>query len=753
MVSRSLRFARWWRRSGRVIRVALLLLVIVAISSYSFWQYMSDEVALARSGLLVFLLVNLNIVVLCVLAFLVGRNIVKLIFDRRRRILGSRLKMRLVVAFVGLTLVPSAILFFLASGLLTSAMEGWFSTQIEQSVDGAVEVARLHYNNVKEQMLLVGKQTAREVRRRAVDDNVASLLEEQRKERGLFSLRLLDFDGEEVAGAHTAAAFIEPFTEPPLDTSAVERALAGESSVLLEEQGASQFVRAYVPYKGMGGGAMVSSTRIDPDFAHALALVKDSFEEYEQLKILKNPLRTSYLLTFAMITGLILFAAIWFAFYIAREIAVPIQRLAEGTVAVARGNLDLQIRVAGDDEIGFLVQSFNRMTSDLKLSRDDAERRRVYLETILANLAVGVIALDTQRRITSINAAAAQLYGIENFDDRGIAPAVDADSRHERSLAAVLNEAQLAQILPLLEELEQQHGEGPPRVREREFTLESGGQELKIVCTAGRIMDSHGGWVGTILLFDDITELSRAQHMAAWREVARRIAHEIKNPLTPIQLSAQRLERLLADSPLAPTVRECSQTIVEHVASIKRLANEFSRFARMPTAQLEKANLNTLLADTVAPFAEHHPNLSFQFIGDARLPEVVLDREQIRRVLINLVDNAVAALSASLPGSDSEPGRVVVKTLFDPRRGTAGFEVSDNGPGVPEGDRLRIFEPYYTTKEEGSGLGLAIVRSILADHQGEIRVYENTPRGARFVVELPLTPEPTTQRRLVTTTV
>jgi len=290
--------------------------------------------------------------------------------------------------------------------------------------------------------------------------------------------------------------------------------------------------------------------------------------------------------------------------------------------------------------------------------------------------------------------------------------------------------------------------EGAPasEVIERELVVTSGGRQLQIVCTAGQIVDAQKNWQGTVLIFDDITELVKAQHMSVWREVARRIAHEIKNPLTPIQLSAQRLEKIVGEGPQSEVVRECTATIVEHVASIKRLANEFSRFARMPTAEFHPTNLNALISDILAPYAESHPEIVFQLVADSRIPEVQMDAEQIRRVLINLVDNAVAALRGPHAGHEH---RIVLKTAYDRRAKIVSFEVADNGPGIKDSDKARIFEPYFTTKVEGSGLGLAIVTSILSDHQGEIRVYDNQPGGAKFIVELPLSPKQATQRRFV----
>lgn len=729
------------------LRLALFIVSSGLLGLLIYWQRPQESSSQLEGNLVVFVLVNLIIVVLCVLAFLIGRNVVKLIFDRRRKILGSKLRLRLVVAFVGLTLVPTTILFVLASGLLTTAMEGWFSSQVESAVSGAVDVARHHYNLLREN----SGRFADELRAKidespGLADNEAELaaaLEIWRKERGLFSLRIINRRKKVVAEVHNAAAVIDNFSEPMPNHEAIEKALRKTSSIIPEKKDSGQFVRAYYPISyDHGPAVLMLSSRVDPELSHALDVVNDSYKEYEQLKLFKSPLKSGYVLTLTMITGLILFSAIWIGFYLAREIAVPIQRIAEGTTEVARGNYDFQIQASGDDEIGFLVKSFNRMTGDLKHSTQEVIRQKTYLETVLANLAVGVIGIDPRGVVTSINPAAMRLYELQ--DDARIV------GRHIKD---VLQPEHFEQIRAVMEApVSSETEEDGQLARERELTLLSNGRELKILCTAGKIPGSEDAVRGTVLLFDDITELSKAQHMSAWREVARRIAHEIKNPLTPIQLSAQRLEKLAVASPGDPVVKECTQTIVENVDSIKRLANEFSNFARMPTAELQPGDLNALVADTIAYFAERHGRVVFQFIADSRLPEVHMDREQIRRMLINLVDNGVAAVEGATQGQKSADNgpRIVVRTRFNRTRKAAMLEVADNGPGISDGDKRRIFEPYFTTKKGGTGLGLAIVTSIITDHQGEIRVYDNEGGGTKFLVELPLEPGAVTQRRFAT---
>ncbi|RIL09563.1 MAG: hypothetical protein DCC75_06205, partial [Proteobacteria bacterium] len=631
----------------------------------------------------------------------------------------------------------------------TKAMEGWFSSQVEAAVGGALEVARQHYALRKQQAESIGKQVAERITK--IDRNSEKLpevLNQQRLLWNLYSLKVLGADKELLAEASNAASVIENFSEPVLDADAPINARQGQASVTLEEKNASQYIRSYEPITWRDStGVLVSTIRVSPELSQALNQVNDSFRGYEQLKILRSPLKSGYILTLSMITGLLLFSAIWLGFYIAKEMVVPLQRLGEGFRYVAQGRYDFQIRDVGDDELGVLVKSFNQMIADLKSSRGENESKRVFIETILTNLAVGVVAIDSQRRLTSINPAGRRILGLTSDQ-----------SYLGRPLAHILKSSELEQISPVFDAVQDSESEGGGEagpVLERQVSIQAQGRELKVVCTAGKIRGARGESLGTVLLLDDITELSRVQHLAAWREVAQRIAHEIKNPLTPIQLSAQRLAKIVGENvdssqpaggaDTTSKLLECSQTIVENVSSIKRLANEFSNFARMPHADFQPSSLNSLISTTIAPFAASHSDIVFQFIADNEMPDVFIDQEQIRRIIINLIDNAIQALNSS--GQLTERKLITIRSYYDRRKRLASFEVVDNGPGIKAADRARIFEPYFTTRKGGTGLGLAIVSSIISDHQGDVRVYENQPRGTKFIIDLPVAQRTLTQRR------
>jgi two-component system nitrogen regulation sensor histidine kinase NtrY len=711
--------------------------LLVALATYIYLSVRSDEESFLNN-LVVFALVNINILALLVLIIMVGRNVVKLMFERRRGILGAKLRSRLMGAFVLLACVPMTLSFIVASGLINQATEGWFSTQIESSVTSAVMIAKQHLNSLKLALRSSSERVAREIRPRMSGDAsgaqaLTRMLEEIRQVNDLYSVRVVNGDGEVFAESVHPTAAVEPFREPPLSIEAVRKAAAGGSVVQDVERGASRFIRYYGP---LGRFVLSTSYRMDPDYVDAQAEVEEAARGYEQLKFNKAPLKTNFFLVLALFNLMTIFAAIWIAFFVSKQITGPIQKLAEGTRHVARGNYDFQLDAVRDDEVGFLVGSFNQMLGELRLSQAEAERRGLLIEAVLSNLAVGVIVLDNDKRVTTVNSAAGAMLQINHID---LKPGVP--------LEQIVRSEDFAELAPLVKALEVSDKEQGRVVAELEMRVHCGGRELLLVCTGGRIVSASGDSLGAVLLFDDITEISRSQHLAAWRDVARRIAHEIKNPLTPIQLSAQRLERLLEGADKQGAVAECTRTIVEHVALIKRLANEFSEYGRMPTAQYAASDLVGLLSSAVNTFRSDNPDVKFVLAAEGKVPEMLLDPEQIRGVIINLLNNAVAAVRQE---AGPEGPVVSVLLVFERQSGRAAIEIADNGPGVPAADKNRIFEPYYTTKKGGTGLGLAIVSSVISDHQGEVRIFDNSPRGTKIVVTLPQYPHASTTRRLAT---
>jgi two-component system nitrogen regulation sensor histidine kinase NtrY len=671
------------------------------------------------SNVTFFLLININIILLGLLVFLVVRNLVKLIVERRRKIPGSRLQVRLVLAFVSLSLVPSVLLFTLAGGLLTRSFDRWFDSKVESALQGSLEIGQTYYQNSANNALFYARQLSQRITTDELIDpgkrsDLQTFLETKQREYNLGTVEIFAPDGR----PHTAAVnqrvpaggVIQP------DEEFLNRALRGLEVTRTEVFGDGDVIRGGVPLYGADKrirGAVVVDYYVPKSISKRAVQISQSYEQYKYLTFLKTPVKNSYLLTLLLITLVIIFAATWCGIYLSRGITVPIQKLAEGTHEVAQGNWDYKIEGARDDEIGVLMSSFNQMTGDLKQIKLELERRGTVVKTLLANIAAGVVSVDPEGRITTWNKAAEQFLGVA------------AERALGKTYQEVFHDETLREIRGILESVMERESV------ERELRLSLPDRMRTLMVNAATLRDDDGSILGVMLFLEDITQIQKVQRMEAWREVARRIAHEIKNPLTPIQLSAERLRKryakmLQGDGAI---LDKCTTTIIQQVDELKNLVNEFSQFARLPSAQLAPDDLNEIVRQALFLFKEGHDGVKFQFHG-GRIPPLELDREQIKRVVINLLDNAVAAVNGN--------GEIKLTTGHDPARGVVTLEIADDGCGLAPEIRTKIFEPYFSTKENGTGLGLTIVSQIIEDHRGYIRAWPNDPRGSRFTVELPV---------------
>jgi two-component system, NtrC family, nitrogen regulation sensor histidine kinase NtrY len=493
------------------------------------------------------------------------------------------------------------------------------------------------------------------------------------------------------------------------------RALRGVGVTGMQSLEEGDVIRGGMPVLGQGKqivGVAVVDYYLPKNIAKRAQQIAKSYEQYKYLTFLKAPVKNSYILTLFLITLVIMFSATWWGFYLSKGITVPIQKLAEGTHQVAHGNWDYKIESSGDDEIGVLVNSFNQMTGDLKQITLELERRGKVVQTLLANIAAGVISVDPAGRITTWNKAAEQMLGIKGE------AAIDRDYRQ------VLRPEPLRVMVEIIDSVKDRAS------IEREIKLTLDERALTAMVTAATLRDDDGSALGVMVFIEDITQIQKVQRMEAWREVARRIAHEIKNPLTPIQLSAERLRKRYANllDGDGGILDKCTSTIIQQVEELKSLVNEFSQFARLPSAQLAANDLNETVNESLFLFSEGHKAIQFNFRPGV-IPTLELDREQIKRVLINLLDNAVAAVG--------DHGEIKLSTHYDRARGVVTLEVADNGSGLAPELRAKIFEPYFSTKENGTGLGLTIVSQIVEDHRGYIRALANEPKGTRFTIEFP----------------
>ncbi len=736
------------KRKQRLIRVviAFCLLLIPALAYLQRGLLGADLNLPVSSTILIFALININGLLLLLMLYLVLRNLVELIFERNQKIMGSRLRTRLVISFVSLSLVPTGILFVIALRFVSTSMDYWFNTNVDEALEAAHRLAQSALHETGQQAELVGRQLVTLMESGALDIQDLPALERvlaRTLEADLpgtpDSLVLLDSQRRELIAVRGQRLL--PIILPVIPSEAIRLAdVHNRAEVVTQRTTIGELIQAIVPVDVQVSARpqtwfLVTTQLVPTARLETLQAVFTGVTGYDQLVMLKAPIKLSLIIMLLIITLLILFGAIWFGFYISRSLTGPINKLAEATRRVAEGDLDFTLEKESGDEMGLLVDSFNSMTSDLLVSNrrlasahqalqqstEVSEQRRRYLETILENVAAGVIALDEHNHIATINRFAEELLAIQPSAYLG------------REYHEVLPRQHAMIVESFLAELD---ATGRSTIERHLRVTIRRGETLSLQVNVTRMVDERGRPIGFVILFDNLTNLEKAQRLAAWQEVARRIAHEIKNPLTPIQLSAQRLRKRYLDriGEDRDIFDQCTATIVAQVDEIKKLAGEFSDFARMPKLRRETADLGRLAEEVVFLYREAHRTLTITCRIDPALAPFPFDAVQVKRVLINLVDNAVAVLG------DSGAIEVRVGPAPESDPPMALLQVADNGPGIPADVRLRIFEPYFSTRKSGTGLGLAIAHTIVSEHGGTIRCRDNQPTGTVFTVELPLYP-------------
>jgi two-component system nitrogen regulation sensor histidine kinase NtrY len=715
------------RRKKRIRIIILVSLVLFALFTYLETRVFElGTVPLPVSGnVLIFVLINLNMLLLLLVIFLVLRELTQLVFERKRRILGTRLRTKLVISFISLSLIPTGLLFFVALQFVSTSMDYWFNSNVEQSLLESLNIAKEVYQGTKDEVVRQGRNIAGQLEARPVGHPLTPTLKEALTGHGLASVEVLSDERVVVAAEVTRSLAGQALPEIPMEY--LRRTLEGERELVAAQPfpGGGELIRGFtlVRFGDDRPGVLVIARLIPPERLARMETISTGLEGYRQLMMLKAPLKTSLIVILLIVTLLIVFCAVWFGFYVANGLTGPIKRLADATHRIAEGDLDFVLEKTSGDEMGTLVDSFNQMTHDLRVSRgqivatsQELDNRRRYTEIILQNVAAGVISLDDSGKIITINRFAEELLKIRKEDLLG---------RHYR---AILRQEHLHVLETFLAELARS---GRPSIQ-RPLRLTVGEETFSLRVNFTRLEDEEHRPLGVVLVFDNLTELEKAQRMAAWREVARRIAHEVKNPLTPIQLSAQRLRKKYLDrfASEGEVFDLCTKTIINQVDELQRLVSEFSSFARMPAIQKSRNNLAEMAKEVLALYQEAHRDIAFSLAVDEGMPEFLFDLKQLKRVFINLLDNAVAAMA--------ERGAIDVVIGCDREQKLVILEVRDNGPGVRDEDKSRLFEPYFSTKKSGTGLGLAIAGTAVADHGGVIRVRDNEPAGAVFVVELPL---------------
>ena len=718
---------------------ATVLLLLAIIVSQQLWLWTVVRPDTPADALVLYALSTLNFVAFVVLIFIFVRNLLKLRRERRERQLGSKVKTRLLVYFISISFLPITAMAFFSYLFLNRSIEKWFNQFPNEIVQQATEVKRRTLASQDQTLrdtasllvMLLNRQTPQE--RLATMDQVVNSGQ-------LVGIEIVRNDGlvETQSRAHLSAS----------DTEQLEKLLVearkfrgpGDGSLM----DGKEFDALAVPLNDSEMLIVAPEKRAENDLTD---LVTDSERGYQNLVGQQRRVRLLALSTLGLMTLILLFVSSWVATYLARGIATPIKALAEASKEVARGNLAHRVTTTiADDELALLADSFNQMTSELEENRRRIEagatelrdtnmalrERRNYIETVLQSLSTGVVSIDENDCVTTLNAAAARMLALRE------------KAEGSPRLSGLIGSEDWLVVERLLRRA-RRTGHATEQTQLKSGAANSR-EPLPVSMTATALRDSKGPRRGVVLVIEDLSELLAAQRAAAWSEVARRMAHEIKNPLTPIQLSAERIAKSYRrattngngaadhadENRVAAVISECTDTITREVAGLKAMVDEFSRFARLPATRLELANLNDVVMQATGLFVDRLDGVVLTLQLDPDLPSSMLDVEQIKRVFVNLIDNAVHAL-ASVTGEK----QVVIVTSHDADRGLLRAEVADTGQGIEPGDFRRLFEPYFSRRDSGTGLGLAIVQRIMMEHGGHIHAERNTPRGAKFVVELP----------------
>jgi two-component system nitrogen regulation sensor histidine kinase NtrY len=699
---------------GFVLLTALA--IVLQIKYRGFEGPLSDNI-------LIVILTNANFLLLAAVIFMTARSLWKLSIERKHGVLGARFRTKLVAAFVSLSLIPPILLFLIGTGMSTRSMERLFSLKIETSLQDSVSVAQAYYDRLREQSFDFSRQISRQMTEEHLLSRfqapvLKDYLRRKAAEYGLGSVELLASPRERSVTVVTGKFPARTFVATSADFAATAFTSEGTATVIdLGKKG--EIVRAVVPvYASLDdkkvSAAVAVSYYVPQSLAAKTEEIRLGYSQYRSSLRGKEPIKLAYRLGFLTVTLALLLAAIWVALRVAAGITVPIRKLAEGTAAVAAGRFDYRIDETTGDEVGVLIDSFNKMTSELRQSREQLVQADSYKQTILSNIDTGVVSIDRSGRITTINPSASASLGVREKDMLG--------KRYDEAFGFI----ELEPIRRLFRRLEQGQGRA-----EEEIALNVRGRILTLRMRVSTLKDSAGTPIGTVITFDDLTELIRAKKAETWQDVARRIAHEFKNPLTPIKLSAERLRKKHAEgaADFDTVFDECSRTIVEEADGLRKLVDEFANFARMPSSNPVPQPLAPVIESAAQLYATAHKNIAVVKDMAPGMPDVIIDNEQMKRVFINLFENAVEAMSGK--------GRIWVAARMTPG-GMAQIEVADEGPGIAAEDIPRLFQPDFSRKKKKSGLGLAIVLRIIKDHSGTIRVEQNAPKGAKFIIELPV---------------
>jgi two-component system nitrogen regulation sensor histidine kinase NtrY len=718
-----------------VLAVTGGLLLVFAFANHLLRKSQDFEPSFGASFLL-FGLTVLNLSLLLVLVFVLGRNLVRMLMEWRRGVFGARLRMQLLLVFLLMAVGPSLLLLLVGSDLIRQAVDRWFDVDAERLVVSSEALGEALESTAAGKSRVHARMLARELELRgllAAEDQgrLRRVIESRARERELDLVSVYGLAGELVSVMDSRLPSPASW-DAASGEGLAERARSAGEAVASTSFGTGRLARVAVPVRGGRGeviGAVVVSTFLRPEVASAVQEVRHRYAKFRQTQANREPILAYYRSLYVFPALLILFGAAWLALYLARRITTPLRLVGEGAERIAAGERGLRVdHLSGSDEFRALITSFNRMSERLARSEEEVlfsrsglvrknqelEERRRLMEAVLETVGTGIVTVDQDGTLTGANAAAQRLLEIER-------------TALGLPLERVLHGPGREEVRALVQRLLT----GRVARQEREVLVPSRERERHLAITVVSLSGAIGSAPGALVVVDDLTPLMRAQKVAAWGEVARKLAHEIKNPLTPIQLSAQRVRKawLKSDPSFERVLTECTRTIVDEVEALKNLVDEFAHFARLPAANPQPCRLEDVVEQALSLYDGLFPGITVRRRLAPDLPSLRLDAEQMKRVLINLVDNAIEATDGK--------GCIEVSTELDRGAGRVRLVVADDGPGIASADRDRLFVPHFSTKKRGSGLGLAIVSRIVQEHLGTVRAEDNGERGARFVVELP----------------
>lgn len=734
-----------------VVTVLLLLVTRLETRIYRWSEQFASDLQFYTT-IVYFGLINLNVILLLLLCYLIFRNVAKLIFERKHGVFGSNLKYKLVVTLALFAIAPTLIFFYISTNFISSSFERWFSDKVRQTIVQTEEAGRATYERDRLRLETLAKISLASVKVNEVptlNPSVSSfphivvlkdplVIGPQPASYSLDVSKINGFASEYKISSvkvYTVSGYElwpekqitpDPFWAEYFSEQKKIEYADGFSMVMSRDN--QDVVKGVQPIRVSDRliGWIVTENIYNTQIIKSLTNIRN---EFSNIRPSAQYIKLSYKILLVVMAALILFSAIWAGFYVARNLTNPIRKLAEATNEVALGNYKITLQSDADDEVGLLVDSFNQMTKDLQKHKqelidtnNELNERRKLIEVVFRNISSGVISVDHQERVVSMNLVAERLLG------------TDQNKAIGQKLKSILPPDIMTQIF---DEIQESQDIGSRFTGQFEYTNQHNGQTYTFLVHASKIFDRDGYEHGTVIVFDDASDQIKAQKVAAWKEVARRIAHEIKNPLTPIRINAERvlkkyLHQLKNED--QDVFKSCMESILYNVDSMKDLVNEFSKFSKLPSVRTKLQDLSPIIIHAVKFFRLGYPHIDFVVELSSDLPKLELDRDQMNRMLLNVFSNSVEALRYT------KDSKIIVKASVQEDLNLLSLEIDDNGRGIADENKGKVMEPYFSTRPDGSGLGLAIVHQIITDHGGYLRIQDSDTEftGTKVLVELPI---------------